>query len=962
MGRFRLVERLGAGGMGEVFVAFDPQLERQVALKLLKLSRWGDEPESQRLLREANAMAKISHPNVVSVFDAGLDGPRPWVAMELIRGTTMREWLAKKRSWPETLEVLCQVARGLEAAHRAGLVHRDIKPENVLMGSEGRVAVTDFGIAQAAWAPPMIELATPATPDAVRQRAETRGVVMGTPGYMAPEQYLRQSTDERTDQYAFAITAYEALYGLLPFETDTKDLGGTAVQVVRAAPRAPTDARGVPAPVWRALERALQPRADDRFPSIAELRTALEQSLPTKRSLWPVAIAVAVPLALAVAYAGTPKDANPCAHADARLAGVWDAAKQQKIGEAFDASKLAYAGESWRAAKGSVDAYAQGWQTMYGEACRATRSEGRQSEQLLDLRMSCLERARGVLSALTDVWSQPLTPEAVQAAPSAAAGLPSLSACADVRALTEKIPAPKDPGELAKVNAARAKVAALAALNLADKRTDAKAAALDARQAADATRWDEVRAEAALEQGKALAALEVNEAEPAYLDAARLAGAAHDDRLAAESLVELTHHLAEDKQNADRALLVANLADGVLLRAGNDARLRVLLTRYRGDALLTQSKYAEAKTEFTSAYQLGMRELGDKDWDTVANLGELQRVAELQGDYAEARKLGDQVVAAAIAKFGPNNPTVASRLNNLAMAVESGGDHEASIAYYRRAIEIKEKSIGHQTASTATSLNNLSIPLLELGKLDEAQKVAEDALAIRQKVLGPQHPYVASTLGNLGDIYRIRGEMKKSIELEEQALAIKTAAYGAVHANVANSLAQLGQSWQSAGDEQKAYEYFQRSLEVRKKLLGPENRSTLHSVNLVAGSLIAQGKCAEAMPMVEANLAATEKLDGGRSSELAHAMMLSAECALSKGDAAKAEPLLEHALKIREDTHGSGLAIALVYWGLGRAEWTLGKKTEAVAAVKSAEREMDGDATAAKTLTAIRGWLKAHQS
>ena len=941
VGRFKLVERLGAGGMGEVFVAFDPQLERQVALKLLKLSNSGDQAEIDRLLREANAMAKISHPNVVGVFDAGVDGDRPWVAMELIRGTTLREWLAQKRTWQQTLEVLCQIARGLEAAHKAGLVHRDVKPENVLMGADGRVAVTDFGIAAPSG------LSPPFTPSG--------GVVTGTPGYMAPEQYQLHAADERTDQFAFAVTSYEALWGSLPWARHTGDLQASAAAVT-ALPKPPTS-KGVPSALWRVLARALRPDAAQRYPSMGELLRALERHVPGHRPRWPIAVGITVPLAVALALALKPT-IDPCAGAATRLSDVWSPARQEAIAAAFTGTKLAYADDAWRGARAGLENYTRQWQTMYVETCRATRVEGRQSEALLDLRMACLERSRSVLLALSELWTAPLTPEVVRAATDAARGLPPLEACADARGLAERAPLPGTPVVLAAVAAARAKIDQVTALNLADRRPEAKVAAKAARADADATQWDQVRAEAALAEGDALAALETVEAEPALLEAARLAGASHDDRLAATALIELVHHLGEDKQNAARALLVADLAEGVLLRAGDDPKLRAHLTRFRGAALLAQGSYAQAKLTFTAASELAAKAFGAKDWEVTANLAELARVAEAQGDYSEARRLGDVVVEGALERFGPNNPTVAAVLNNLAMAVDSGGDPEAAIAYHRRALAIKEKALGPDSASVATSLNNLAIILLRLGKLDEGQQLLERALLIREKALGPEHPFVATTLGNLATALRSRGEFANAIELLERSLAIKTKAYGPVHANVANSLAELGQTWSAAGKEPLALDFFQRALEVRTKALGPGHQQTLHSSNQVAGSLVTLGRCAEARPRLAANVLALEKLEGGKNAGLAEGLALSAECELLAEHPAPALELLERAATLQLSIHATTAELGATHWGIGRARWALGQRASALEAVRAAERELSSDATAGSTLSAVKTWLK----
>jgi len=233
IGRFLVLEKLGEGGMGVVLAAYDPLLDRKVALKLLRPLSFGKhvaEQARKRLLREAQAMAKITHPNVLPVYDAGEVGESVFIAMEYNDGETLGQWAKREtRSWREVLDAYGKAARGLAAAHEAGLIHRDFKPENVLIDQKGRVRVTDFGLVSAA-APTIedVETGLPAERDSdARMNPEqvalalslTRtGEVIGTPFYMAPEQHLAEPTDERTDQFSFCVALYEALYGERPFE------------------------------------------------------------------------------------------------------------------------------------------------------------------------------------------------------------------------------------------------------------------------------------------------------------------------------------------------------------------------------------------------------------------------------------------------------------------------------------------------------------------------------------------------------------------------------------------------------------------------------------------------------------------------------------------------------------------------------------------------------------------------
>ena len=269
IGRYRVVGQLGRGGMGVVYRAHDPDLRRELAIKLLRADRRVDSETSRaRLVREAQAMAQISHPNVVAVYDVGTWSDEVFVAMELLTGGTLRHW-CRDRSPSEILGAYLAAGRGLAAAHAAALVHRDFKPDNVLVGSDGRVCVTDFGLASAHDAP--LTDVEAGVPDV---GLTVTGAVMGTPGYMAPEIYSGATCDARGDQFAFCVSVWEALHGERPFR----------VTATIEADVPPTTARDLPTAIDRALRRGLSANPADRWPSMTALLAALDA--PGKSRSW----------------------------------------------------------------------------------------------------------------------------------------------------------------------------------------------------------------------------------------------------------------------------------------------------------------------------------------------------------------------------------------------------------------------------------------------------------------------------------------------------------------------------------------------------------------------------------------------------------------------------------------------------------------------------------------------------
>ncbi|MBA3550177.1 MAG: protein kinase [Nannocystis sp.] len=286
IGRYVIDEHLGAGAMGVVYSAHDPDLDRKVALKFLK-SGQGDPKARARLFREAQSMAKLAHPNVVTVHDVGTHGDEVFVAMEFVQGGTLRQWLDERpRGWREVVKVFGAVASGLAAAHGAGLVHRDLKPENIMIGTDERVRVMDFGLARAWESGPGEQVnAESVSSERPQSLNLTRtGALLGTPAYMAPEQWEGAQTDARSDQFSFCVALWESLYGERPFRGQTR--AALVLAIVEGKVMPPSDPRR--APIWlrRVAERGLSVNPAARWPSMLALLSML--TLPRHRWLWPV--------------------------------------------------------------------------------------------------------------------------------------------------------------------------------------------------------------------------------------------------------------------------------------------------------------------------------------------------------------------------------------------------------------------------------------------------------------------------------------------------------------------------------------------------------------------------------------------------------------------------------------------------------------------------------------------------
>ncbi len=404
IGRYLVLSRLGAGGVGEVFEAYDPQLDRRVALKLLRRNPDGPpgtaagEQDWRTLLREAQALARLSDPHVVVVHDVGVFEGRTFLAMELVDGVDLELWLRRERAdWRTILRVLLDAGAGLAAAHGAGVVHRDFKPANVLVGRDGRIKVGDFGLArhrdeELGTRPRSREDAVPTKSDATNTQTS---IAPGTPFYMAPELFAGDEASVRTDVYAYCVALYEALAGHRPHQGETT----AALLAAKQAPLAPIRARGIPRGVSAAIETGLAVDPAARWPDMATLLAALRRASAPRR--WRATLAIAT-ATLAVASWGFVRVQDvKCDGGQRHLASTWNAGRKDAIlsrGQTSDrAFALAVASDVVRAA----DDVAQRWSHVHLELCERSRHE-EQSNAALDARMACLEETRLELGAVLD--------------------------------------------------------------------------------------------------------------------------------------------------------------------------------------------------------------------------------------------------------------------------------------------------------------------------------------------------------------------------------------------------------------------------------------------------------------------------------------------------------------------------------------------------------------------------------
>jgi hypothetical protein len=524
VGRYVLLGELGSGAMGVVHMAFDPELDRKVALKLVAphVDPGAGSVGHSRLLREAQALARLSHPNVVSVYDAGTHGGRVWIAMEFVAGQTLGAWAkAQTRRWPEYLRVLTEVARGVAAAHAAGLVHRDLKPENVMVGDDGRVRVMDFGLAHGRnstgptasgpgrpeqgrgpvpWDPQLdatMASGVMALSDSsvLSQRLTVAGAMQGTPAYMAPEQWQGQEAEAATDQFSWSVMAWELLYGARPFTgASALDLAQAVLKGERTPPR-----RGHRVPGWlhRVLERGLATEPAARWPSMATLLAALERGRSRSRT-WTTALAVLGAGFVAAGVAGyhhveTTQRAAACEAAGRELEEVWNDEARAAVRAAFMATGLRFAETTAERVGPWLDRQALAWRDGRSLACERATVEGTWDADTLDRAEWCLDERRMAIESLIAEFrsgDKAVVPRAVQAV----AGLRGVESCLDAYLLRRHAAPPTSGRE--SVREVRRELARAATLLAAGRASDALVAGTAARARAETLGWAPLSARA----------------------------------------------------------------------------------------------------------------------------------------------------------------------------------------------------------------------------------------------------------------------------------------------------------------------------------------------------------------------------------------------------------------------------------------------------------------------------------
>ncbi len=805
VGRYELIRELGRGAMGVVFLATDMLLARKVALKLVESAR-PTPALSRQVAREAQTVARMQHPNVVSLFDVVQADSAVYLAMEYVEGPDLATWLKTPRTRKEIVSVFVQCADGLAAAHEAGVVHRDFKPSNVLLGLDGRARVSDFGLAGFLADPHD----GPTLPSA--QRLAHTAATLGTPAYMAPEVWEGQPAGPAADQFSFCVALYEALFQERPFEGESPQELFAAIRDDRRKPL--PAGRRVPPDLARLLERGLEYQPSRRYPSMRELAADLRRT-QGGRGVRVGAVVATLVVAAGATWVMTQRQ-PVCGSFDGHLASL-----RVDVPAGLVSTGLSRLEQPWvpglaARAESRLQAFSEAWARMRQDACEATRVRGEQSEALLDRRMLCLVERRQALTSTARLLATAEL-EVARRGDALLDALGDVSPCADARSLLEAAARPPTESSRTRLAAAEAQLTEARVLSVAGRLREALALATAALVEVRlyGTEWDV--AAAALVVGATQRELEEAAAAQTLHEAIQLAIRSRNfevERLAWLERIQVSrNHLA--------ALDFEGVARAAIERVGGPRR-EELLARLEGI--------------------LGRHALEGGDFAVAA--------AHFEAAQEASRALGPLARAAAEQQLG----VLAGRRER----------REEAIDHARRAASLIEESAGPAHPHLGVALSVLAWELLRARRFDEAEQAFARALGILEASLGPRHGEVADVLDGMGWLMTEEAKYERAEPLLKRAQALRVSLAGADSQEAGRSANQLASFYLRVGRHAEAVPKLEEAARIYEKELGPSHPRLAMVMHNLAEARLAAGDPAGAVLAAERALAIALEVHGAR--------------------------------------------------------------------------------------------------
>lgn len=955
--RYRILARLGEGSQGVVYRGHDRLLNRPVALKQVDVAGWRSR---KRLLSEAMALARLSHPHVAGVFDFVETESGDFLVMELVDGDALRVWCAASpRSWRDVCEVFTQAGKGIEAAHAAGLVHRDIKPDNIVVPRVGPVRVIDFGVAlfAAGTANTACELTGPIPVLAAGDDTDTSEVATtisshdraGTLRYMAPELRLGEGgADARTDIFSFCMSLWEALHG----EAPALDLARRTCVLERRDPKVPTWLNTVAA-------RGLAWDPDCRWSDMRQLVDALQRDLHARRQrrIWiGTALVACTGLGLLLGAWSRPHGVA-CPDEQATLAALWDPARREAVQDGFiGTGQPTYAEAVWTHVAPKLDQQARAYAGKVSEVCRATHESGIQSSAALDLRMACLDRRRTEFAALTAEFA---AGSLVDRAYETVAALTPAAACDDLDALARSAPLPDDPAKRELIRTAYAEVDRLKMLRMAGEFDVSKSDTIVAR----ARDLDHAPLLAEALAHRAAVQANAGDAHAASLtlhEALSLAEASRADEVAADAWLQRQYvdgyMLARVDQLAElETRAAAALGRGV---GGPYANVRLIANRARRAA--QEGDYATAVGTTVKALDEMEAALGADHPLQVPLLMSLSAYLLPLGRYDTAVDAADLAATIAARAYGPHHPDVAAAIENAGNAMWARGELEAAESRYKKALWIRERAFGADHPELARTFNNLSNVAASRGEHAAAERLVSRALDLLTRHRRDGTDEYAVTLGNRCNVLRDAAQLDAAQQDCTRSAELFERIYGGNHAYTAQGLYFLATLAADRGDHETSLLMARKAHRAIVYIMN-ENSVLATTVQESIGlSLWELGRRAEALAELREVLALRLAALGAQHPKTMRSHFSLGEALLKDGKIEEATPLLRVACDGYVADKRSPEQVGEVQFRLAQSLWaggTTASRTEARDLARRAADSFAASEVGAEQRAEVLLWL-----
>ncbi len=897
LARYRVRELLGQGGWGSVFAADDPALHRKVALKVSRAPpSEQQEASNHQLLREAQTIAQLRHPGVVSIYDVGIEDGRVFIAMELMTGGTLGDWLrARPRPWREVLEVFIRAGQGLSAAHEAGLVHRDFKPANVLMGEAGRACLTDFGLSK---------------PAGAGEQLQATGWV-GTPAYMAPEQLAGGSGSALSDQFSYAVALYEGLSGSRPFEGSTMRTLHDAMK--RGLSR--EQLKALPAPLRGVLSRALAFAPEARFESLAALLRALSRAAGARRRALSWAAGLGMACAAGAAVTQRIRAARACERETATLSRVWNEAEARALQARFQGTGLEFAAPSFVEVRRQLDAFGQTWTELTRETCAGAR-DGGVSPAVAAQRRACLKDSRLRFSATLDLLKQ-MDRSGVAGAPLLTGALPRPNECRSARAVTGDSPVDERRLDEVRQQAARAW-----ALGNAQRFKEMEEPLAKMAVGLAAVSSPVLQGELHFLRGRSKSQLgAAKEARQSFEEALIVGHASAQDALIARTYIDLAALVGIEQGRREEASQLFRYAEAATSRLG-PSPLRSALHRKWAWFRMKSGDEAGSITSAREAVAAARASFGEQTLEVASALDVLGVVSLQAGDSAQALASHQKALELRERILGPSHPSLAAVLGNMAHVYRQQTRYDDALACLERARVLTVAAAGEHSLAVANILSSLSNVHYSRGQLQESLALAHRSLQTREALMDPDNPELVRSLANISVNLDglLRYDEGAAFRARARSLLERTHSSGSLMWTYVES--QEARSLLARRMPEQALKRIREVIAVQVKSLGPANLDLMRMRLDESDILRELGRVREALAILETLRPRYAEAHGPQSADHGDLLGRLGLCHAMLGADAVALPELEESLRLhpelRQDSSSPALVRAALALSLSR--------------------------------------------